>query len=1362
MAGTRSSRSTRGSRAAAAAAAAVEAVLEPAESVEVAEETTETAMAVEAAGTEEPESGPGPLLQQSRDFLDLFWGIAKPAQEERLAATAALVGRLRERPQEAELQYALKRLIEGLGATREAARPGFSLALSQVLQALDHVPLRRVWEQVKEKHDLQKKKLLRSAAFGNFFGVLALFQSGRLVKDPKVLVEAVQLLQSLAQHRNHLQDLPRRTLVDILSEIPEPVFEEVLLGVLQDDFASAFSTPEQLQLLLVGLQKFPGVLQPKKLKKLLGSPAVVTKETVPRLVEVLNVAAKSVKKEKVLPPVALELLRVALQEGAFELFWKEVVEKGLLQEHSGPGSYTAFRLLGTALPLLNLEQLRVVLRGEVMRRYGDHVLSAQLPSRFKFAPEMEKYVDSFLEGCADPEKQLAVLVAFSSLTNQGYPVVPSVWPVVRHLGPEALRRYSSWLQDMFLRPNLGSCLDFSTSRQKKNAAEDEDGHVPTTEKSVFRLRKWLIQRLTSIVENPQVVKDEAFVLGITRFCFFHSFFETKKPCKDLPESEQPLSVPLDGETRDAAGSSFFSLLQTLNVLPLLEEAPKTAASLPKGKLGHGAMADGRLWTHCLVRYADFLLSRGKNVRPVKAFSAEEKAAWDRMLQSVDRLQQRAKDTRVAEITAFQQLLLLVGLHLFKAPAECVDLLSDLQSCIEKALDKKAKKPAAGAEEPHWVEVLVEILLALLAQPSRLLRHVSRSVFARVCPHLNRRALQLILDVLDPDQEAAAVEVTEESDKRQKPASAGEDESEEDPDDESGPDDGPESEEDADSSEEDPEEVDSGFRQQLMTLLQAGKVPDAEGGSSEEEMDDDAMLALDARLAGLFAEQKLRVRAKKLEKEKLQKEKSLRRDFKIKVLDLVETFLVKQPDSPLVLELVEPLLTVIERSMSGDAAKQEQDFLRKTAAIFTNQLCRAKQYCHSAAAQAQELHGLLERLVHRAGRQADSSVALYHFSASLYLLRVLRGNVAAPPPAAPSPRKQRKAGAPPPVPAEGSGCLDLARVTQLYSEALTGFLSKRKSPLTATMFVDLFTRHPTLCQRLVPVVLPFVTAGVRPYHQAQACVMLLKALQLRELKQALGAPGWQELIGDAIERVTESLKASSQAGNKSGHLRTFKALELLLFLLRTVKDEKLPVGLEAPLAVLQELRQSGALGATGRLSDLTWQALKLLGVQRPKEDKVRPPKNKEDAAAPEGPGSRKRKKGFLPETKKRRKRRQEEGPAEAPGGGQEPPSAEGSRGGKRRRKRRKRPKQHPALPGPGVNGTPKSPQPPSGPPGLDSSQGEAPASPGPKRKHQAGKRKDSPDAAPLVKRAKLPTAGGKGGPKARLRKKPKPGSEGSSE
>lgn len=92
----------------------------------------------------------------------------------------------------------------------------------------------------------------------------------------------------------------------------------------------------------------------------------------------------------------------------------------------------------------------------------------QLPDRFKFAPEMETYVGDFLQGCDDPEKQLAVMVAFSLLTNQGYPVVPSFWRVVQHLQPTALQSYVDWLKDMFLNPRLDSCLDFSTRRQKEN------------------------------------------------------------------------------------------------------------------------------------------------------------------------------------------------------------------------------------------------------------------------------------------------------------------------------------------------------------------------------------------------------------------------------------------------------------------------------------------------------------------------------------------------------------------------------------------------------------------------------------------------------------------------------------------------------------------------------------------------------------------------------------------------------------------------------------------------------------------------------------------------------------------------------
>lgn len=55
-----------------------------------------------------------------------------------------------------------------------------------------------------------------------------------------------------------------------------------------------------------------------------------------------------------------------------------------------------------------------------------------------------------------------------------------------------------------------------------------------------------------------------------------------------------------------------------------------------------------------------------------------------------------------------------------------------------------------------------------------------------------------------------------------------------------------------------------------------------GDESDEELDDEAMMALDKNISALFAEQQKRIQAKKDEKDRMRKEKILRRDFKIKV------------------------------------------------------------------------------------------------------------------------------------------------------------------------------------------------------------------------------------------------------------------------------------------------------------------------------------------------------------------------------------------------------------------------------------------------------------------------------------------------
>uniref|UniRef100_A0A8B9QGY0 MYB binding protein 1a n=1 Tax=Apteryx owenii TaxID=8824 RepID=A0A8B9QGY0_APTOW len=986
---------------------------------------------------------------------------------------------------------------------------------------------------------------------------MALFQSGRLIKDQKALLESIQLLQQLAHHQAHLRDLPGKTLVDILSEVPEAVFEEVLFGILQADLTSAFKSPENLHLLLVGIQKFPGVLKPKKLKKLFGSPTIVNEENIPRLVELLQSAAKSEKKDKKLPSVGYDLLQVSLREGAFELFWKEAVENELVKEKSGPVSYMCYRLLGSALPLLSLDQLRMVLKGRVMQHYGEHVVTTQLPDRFKFAPEMEAYVDAFLNSCDDPEKQLAVMIGFSTLTNQGYPVVPSIWRVVRHLQPVALQKYISWLKDMFLRPDLDCCLDFSTNRQKQNQE-----NVNIAQHKMSRLRKWIIHRLVSIIESP-VKKEENLVMDISRFCFFHAFFETKKKASQIPETNALPSEPLDEQAHSLAANYFFGLLQTLNTLTVLGDTAEAAAL--REKHIHGVTADGKLWIFLLVEYANELLSSEKHVKAVKPFTKEQRDAWERTLQSVKNLQKTENKSDSAKIFAFQQLLLLMAIHLFKNPAETMELLSDLLDCTERAFSKEPKKKKTENSEPGWVEVIVEILLSLLAQPSLLIRRISKSVFGRICPNLTKRGLQLILDVLDPYQdqdEESAVVVMEESDKKIKSAP-------EDTDDERSGDSSDEggSEEENDSGDEDKnEEVDEDFRSQLMNVLQAGNA--LGGDESDEELDDEAMMALDENISALFAEQQKRNQAKKDERDRMRKEKILRRDFKIKVLDLVEVFLSKQPENPLVFDIIEPLLQVIEQCMNSDSDKQEVDFLQKTAHIFTNSLCRAKQYCRRVDALQEDLHAFVERLVKKACKHTDSSVALYYFSASLYLLKVLKGNVSDKTPTPPTP------------------------------------LPKKQS-----------SNIPQACQ-------------------AQACLLLQKVLPLRELKLSVTEEEWEELIRESISQVTESLKVAGQFRVKAEKEKVAKNLELLNFLLKTVTQQKLHVELVEVDKALVALNQQEGIGKSARLDSLYWNVMRWLNYTKPKKEKTAVASKPAQAAEP----LKRKKKGFLPESKKRKNRK----------------------------------------------------------------------------------------------------------------------------
>uniref|UniRef100_A0A3B3V5U9 MYB binding protein (P160) 1a n=1 Tax=Poecilia latipinna TaxID=48699 RepID=A0A3B3V5U9_9TELE len=1084
---------------------------------------------------------PARILQQNRVFLDFFWDLANPDQEVRLKAVENLIQYLKTENKADELEYTLKRLVDGLAHTRETARPGFSLALGQVSGPPPIYP--KAFELV-------------------YFSL----------QEPQVVLGCVQLLQCLIQHKQHLKDLPSKTMTDILTEVTvTEVFEEVLLSTLEADLASAFRTPEQMQLLLVALQHFPQALKPKKLKKLLDSSTIINADNIPKLVEVLKMAAHSVKKERVLPSVALDLLKLSLKEDSFQLFWDEAITEGMFKEPSGPTHYLSYRLLGSVLPLLSLSQLKEVLSGEVMMHYGEHVVSAQKPDRFKLAPEMDTYVSDFLQNCQDSDKQLAVMVSFSSLTNNGYPVVPSVWQVVQHLEPAALRSYVDWLKGTFLQPQPDRLLDFSTRKQKDKSKEKES--------SIFRLRKWIVARLASIINNHQVKKHEDLIMDVF---FLHSFFFTFC-CKVCIHTFSYLPS---------------RLLMSLHHMPLIDDSAAV-----NQKRSVGVTADGTMWIYHLVQYAQLLLSHPKHVQSIQPFSAEQKQAWNGMLESVASLKRKAKKGRTTESAAFQQLFLLIGMLLFKAPDEVLDIMKDLQSCIDKAQEKKINKKK---KQQEWVEVMVDILLSLLSQQSRHIRQVCKTVFSSICPHVTAAALTAI--VLDPDkedEEDGAVVVTDDGNKTQKKLKDDDDEEQdedmEDDESEDGSDEESEGEEEEKEMEEG--EVDQNFRLELMKVLQQqNALATEEDASSDEDLDDEAMMQLDKSLSALFSEQKKKTEEKKNEKMKLQKERGLVRDFKIKVLDLVEVFVARQAGSPLILGLVEPLLNIINRGMSSGSEQQEQDFLRRAADIFRNHLCRSKVYCRTAGDRQGELHDLLDKLMSKAQKLSDSSLCLYYFryQATENDLKFM-------------------------------GSVDVDRVSNLFREALISFMSRRKSPLTSQMFTDLFTRFPVLCVNLLDTAVQHITSGVRGHQQCQACVLVLRAMQSRDIQQLLSSYEWTQLCDKVSTQLVLSLGQVGQAESKVAKEKLLKTLELCQFVVKNIHQQKLFVGLEQLKEALQTLTSNVSFKKTGKLEDTYWAVMKHFGVMKPKVDKTKPNKDSEQEAAP------KTMKGFLPETKKRKKR-----------------------------------------------------------------------------------------------------------------------------
>lgn len=175
-------------------------------------------------------------------------------------------------------------------------------------------------------------------------------------------------------------------------------------------------------------------------------------------------------------------------------------------------------------------------------------------------------------------------------------------------------------------------------------------------------------------------------------------------------------------------------------------------------------------------------------------------------------------------------------------------------------------------------------------------------------------------------------------------------------------------------------------------------------------------------------------------------------FKNRVLDLVDTYLKKQPSNPLVLRLMTPLVDII--TTSGQDERQLAD---KARGILRARYGKAKE---SPVVADVEQATLIVANLHTQARKSHSSEHLSVLSlCSVYMAKIL---------------VQLDADAP---------------LLEHYTESLADFATRKNSGLNAHFFQDFIKRYPTQAWSLRQKFVDLYTRSINSYRQCQVLQLL---------------------------------------------------------------------------------------------------------------------------------------------------------------------------------------------------------------------------------------------------------------------------------
>ena len=155
---------------------------------------------------------------------DHYFKLGSELPKERLNAATLLISELVAADNEEEWSYALNRLLKGILTTRQSAKFGFSMALTEVVNELINREILTVGKyldllvETTKLTSSMKGKEQRAVLFGRLFGLQVLINSQIIIlkSEPEDMLQFVEILMELSNFKNWIRETGIFTLIQFI------------------------------------------------------------------------------------------------------------------------------------------------------------------------------------------------------------------------------------------------------------------------------------------------------------------------------------------------------------------------------------------------------------------------------------------------------------------------------------------------------------------------------------------------------------------------------------------------------------------------------------------------------------------------------------------------------------------------------------------------------------------------------------------------------------------------------------------------------------------------------------------------------------------------------------------------------------------------------------------------------------------------------------------------------------------------------------------------------------------------------------------------------------------------------------------